>query len=156
MSTVFHEDFEKDNCKIGLSNDVDVYDIPGIMNIRLNKDLNTIIVTWFNYHIVQSDLKHAVIDVALNYAVAHNVKFWIADSTNAEGVFSKDCHKYIDNCIFSAFAENGIKYFITLTSEVSALTRLTVKTYSDYTARNGLKLMKFNNLDDALLWIEKQ
>jgi hypothetical protein len=69
---------------------------------------------------------------------------------------TKDIQTLIGEDIFPAFVKNGIKYFITINSKVSALTKMTVKKYSAKVEPNGLKLVELNSVEDAIIWLENQ
>ncbi len=62
-------------------------------------------------------------------------------------IFSKEIQDFIGTDVFPAFSQNGIKYFLTITSSVSALSRLTVKKYSAKTGPNNLQLGEFNSVE---------
>ena len=63
---------------------------------------------------------------------------------------SQEIQAFIGSDIFPEFTKNGIKYFITITSQVSALTKMTVKTYSAKTGPHGIQLVELNSVIDAV------
>ena len=67
---------------------------------------------------------------------------------------SKEIQDFIGNSVFPAFAKNNIKYFITITSKVSAITKMSVRSYSAKTGPNGLKLVELNSVADAITWLK--
>jgi len=90
----------------------------------------------------------------LNYAKTHKGIAWIVDSSEAKGSFPPEIQEFIGSDVFPAFAKNGIKYFITITSKESALTRMTISTYSAKTGPHGLQLLEVNSVDDAIEWLK--
>ncbi len=78
---------------------------------------------------------------------------WIVDSSQATGAFSQEIQDYIGSDIFPAFAANGIKYFITVNSQVSAITKMTVRNYSAKTGPHGLQLVELASAEDAIEWL---
>ncbi len=132
-----------------------IFSIPGKLEVTWNSELKAIIDTWQTYHISLPEFREAVLVKGLDHSKANGGIAWIVDSSLAEGVFTQEIHRFIDTDIFPAFARNGVKYFITITSTVSALTKLNVMGYSAKTGPNGLKLVELNSTADAIEWLRK-
>lgn len=135
---------------------MEINEIPGKLHVAWNEEAKAIIDTWTSYSITLEDFREAVLVKGLNHAKANGGVAWIVDSTKAEGVFSKEIQDFIGTDIFPAFSQNGIKYFLTITSQVDALSRMTVKKYSAKTGPNNLQLGEFNSVDDAIMWLKEQ
>lgn len=132
-----------------------VYDIPGKLSVEWESDVKAIVDTWTNYSVTLDQFKDAVLEKGVSYARGKGVKAWIVDSSQANGAFSQEIQSCIGSTVFPKFAEIGVKYFITITSSVSAVTKMTVKSYSAKTGPNGLKLVEVNSREDALAWLKE-
>ena len=132
-----------------------IHSIPGKLEVTWNEDVKAIVDTWVNYFVSLEEFKEAVLVKGLAHAKANGGIAWIVDSSKAELAFSPEIQNFIGTDIFPAFASNGIKYFITITSQVSALTRLNVHTYAAKTGPNGLQLVELNSVDDAVTWLRR-
>jgi len=132
-----------------------IYEIPQKLRVDWNSEVRAIIDTWTTYFVSLEEFKKAVLTDGLNHAKANNGQAWIVDSSSAKGVFSQEIQAFIGSDIFPAFAANGIKYFITINSKVSAMTRMNVNTYSAQTGPNGIQLVEVNSVDDAIMWLKE-
>ncbi len=131
-----------------------IQQIEGKMVTTWNEEVKAVIDTWTDYFISLDEFIEAVLIKGLNYAKANGGIAWIVDSSQAKGVFSQEIQKFIETDVFKAFADNGIKYFITVTSKVSSLTKLTVYRYSAKAGPAGVKLLEVNNVDEAIEWLK--
>ncbi len=132
-----------------------IHQIEGSLTVAWNDEVKAIIDTWQNYSISLDDFKDAVLVKGLNHAKANNGCAWIVDSSKAKGAFSDEIQNFIAADLFPAFAKNKIKYFITVTSKVSAITRMTVSTYAVQTGPAGIKLIDVDSVDDAIQWLKE-
>ena len=132
-----------------------IYEIPQKLTVTWNSEVRAIIDTWKTYFISLEEMKEAVLIKGLEHAKNNNAQAWIVDSSSAVGVFSPEIQDFIGSDIFPAFVANGIKYFITINSEVSAMTRMNVKTYASKTGPLGLKLVELNSAADAIMWLKE-
>lgn len=133
---------------------MNIHSIPGKLDVSWRADVKAIVDTWSTYFVSLDEFKTAVLDKGLSHAKANGAIAWVVDSSSAKGVFTQDIQDFIGSDIFPAFAKNGIKYFITITSEVSALTKMTVKSYAAKTGPHGLQLVELNSVDDAVEWLK--
>ncbi|MGE3727222.1 MAG: hypothetical protein AB7I41_16810 [Candidatus Sericytochromatia bacterium] len=133
-----------------------IFSIPGKLEVSWNPEVRAIIDTWTTYHISLADFRDAVLVKGLDHAKTNQGQAWIVDSSKAVGVFSPEIQEFIGTDIFPAFAKNGIKYFITINSEVSTLTKLTVNRYKSQVGPHGLQLVEVASVDDAILWLKEQ
>lgn len=131
-----------------------IHSLPGKLEVSWRSDVKAIVDTWHTYGITLDEFKEAVLVKGLNHSKANGGVAWIVDSSKAEGVFDTEIQNFIGSDVFPAFAKNGIKYFITINSQVSALTKMTVRTYQSKTGPNGLKLVEVNSVDDAVEWLK--
>ncbi len=131
-----------------------IFEIPNMFTVTWNPEVRAIIDTITSYGVTLAQFKEAVMVKGLNHARTNNGQAWIVDSSKATGSFSQEIQAFIASDVFPAFHKNGIKYFITINSQVSALTNLTVKTYKAQTGANGLQLVEVNSVDDAFSWLK--
>jgi len=127
-----------------------IHNIPGKLEVTWREDVKAIVDTWTSYFVTMEDFKEAVLIKGLNHAKENGGIAWIVDSSIAKGAFSQEIQDFIGTDLFPAFQKNGIKYFITINSNVSAITKMTVNEYSFKTALSGLKLIEINSIDEAI------
>jgi hypothetical protein len=130
-----------------------IHGIPGKLEVAWRGDVKAIVDTWSDYNVTLDEFKEAVLVKGLNYAKANGGIAYIVDSSKAEGVFSQEIQAFIGSDVFPAFNRSGIKYFITINSQLSALTQGTVKFYSAKAGPNGLKLVEVKSFNDAIKWL---
>lgn len=133
---------------------MDVYSIPGKLTVTWNSEAKAIVDTWASYSVSLDEFKTAVLEKGVNFAKSKGVKAWIVDSSQAKGVFKQEIQDFIGSTVFPKFAEIGVKFFITITSEVSAVTKMTVSSYSAKTGPNGLQLVEVGSAKEAIEWLK--
>lgn len=116
--------------------------------------VKAIVDSWSSYNISLEDFSHAVLKKGMSHFKANGGRAWIVDSHQATGSFSKEIQKFIETDVFPTFAKNGVKYFMTITSE-SALTRMTVSEYSAKVGPHGIKLLQGKSTEGAIEWLSK-
>lgn len=131
-----------------------VHSIPGKLEVEWNGEVKAIVDTWEDYGVSLDEFKDAVLGKGVDFARPRGVKAWIVDSSKAKGNFRAEIQEFIGSDVFPKFAEIGVKYFVTITSQVSALTKLTVQSYSAKTGPHGLQLVEVNNVGDAVEWLK--
>lgn len=132
-----------------------IYSVPGKLDVTWDNSVKAIIDTWTTYAITLEEFKEAVLVKGVNHAKANCGVAWIVDSSQAKGSFSQEIQMFIGSDIFPTFAKIGIKYFITINSQVSAVTKMTVRSYSAKTGPNGLQLVELNSVQDAIMWLKE-
>ena len=133
-----------------------IYEIPKKLTVTWDSETKAIIDTWSTYFISIEEFTTAVMEKGLTHAKQNGGRAWIVDSSKASGVFSQEVQDFISAKVFPASQQNGIKYFITINSTVSAMTRMNVKRYSAAAGPNGLLLIELNSTEDALAWLKEQ
>ncbi len=131
-----------------------LYSIPGKLETSWCQEASCVVDTWTSYSVSLDEFKKAVMENGLEYAKVNKGVAWIVDSSTAKGVFSQEIQEYIGSEVFAAFAENGIKYFITITSQVSAITKMTVSSYSSQVGPNGIRLVEADSVENAIEWLK--
>jgi hypothetical protein len=131
-----------------------VHTIPGKLDCQWRDDVKAMVDTWTTYSISKDEFREAVLVKGVNHARVHKGVAWIVDSSQAVGTFSQEIQDFIGSDVFPSFAKIGVKYFITITSKVSNLTKMTVSSYSAKTGPNGLKLVDVNSVEDAVAWLK--
>lgn len=132
-----------------------IYTIPEKLDGYWIPEVHAIHDAWKNYSVQLSEFKEAVLVKGINHAKANKAHAWIVDSSVAKGVFSQDIQTFIGTDVFPTLAKNGIKYFITVLPQASAVTKLTVRNFSEKAGPNGLKLVEVNTFEDAVNWLKK-
>lgn len=130
-----------------------VYNINGKLEVKWLPEVKAIIDKWQDYSVTLEEFQTAIMDKGLNYSKFSNGIAWIADSSEAKGVFSKDIQDFINSNVFPAFSKSGIKYFITIKPK-NSLTGLTVRKYSEKVGPNGIKLVETESLNEALNFLK--
>lgn len=110
---------------------------------------------WFNYCVTLDEFRGALMDKGVPFARANRAIAWIADATEAKGVFPPDVQDFISRDVFKTYASNGIKYFISIQPR-SQLTKLAVKRYESKVGPNGIQLITVNSIDEAFAFLEEQ
>ncbi len=131
-----------------------VYQIPGKLTVTWNDEVKAIIDTWDSYFVTLDQFREAIFDKGVTFAKGRGVQAWIVDSSQAKGAFSQEIQDFIGSDVFPKFAEIGVKYFITINSEVSAVTKMSISSYSAKTGPNGLKLVELHSASDAIKWLK--
>ncbi len=131
-----------------------VHSIPGKLEVNWCDEVKAIVDTWSNYVVTLEQFRDAVLGKSMDHAKAHGAQAWIVDSSQAKGAFPQEIQAFIGSDVFPAFAENGIKYFITITSE-SAITKMSISSYSAKAGPHGLQLVEVACMDDAVEWLKQ-
>ncbi len=132
-----------------------LYEISEKMSSEWNAEVKAVVDTWHDYTVSLDQYKGAVIDTGVAYSKVNGGIAWVVDSSKAKGVFSQEIQKFIETDVFRIFAENGIKYFIAINSELSALTRMTVKQYSTQAGPHGVQMIETKTVKDAIMWLKE-
>lgn len=133
---------------------MDVFEIPGKLKVTWNGEAKAIVDTWSSYSVTLDEFKDAVLEKGVGFAKTKGVKAWIVDSSQAKGAFKQEIQEFIGSTVFPKFAEIGVKFFITITSEVSAVTKMSVSSYSAKTGPNGLQLVEVGSANEAVEWLK--
>jgi len=131
-----------------------VHEVPGKLVTEYLDDSRAMLDTWTTYGVTLPEFRQAVLVDGVAAAKAHGAVAWIVDSSKATGAFNQDIQTFIGTDIFPAFAKAGIKFFITITSEVSAVTKMTVSSYSAKVGPHGLQLVETRSVADAKAWLK--
>ena len=131
-----------------------VYEIPGKLKGIWNSEAKAMIDEWEDYYITLDEFSDTVLKKGVPYAKANSGRAWIVDSSKAKGVFSQEIQEFIGSDVFPAFAENGIKYFITILPKENMITKMSVSSYSAKAGPNGLNLLEVNSVQDAIEWLK--
>ena len=132
--------------------DMDVHSIPGKLEVTWRDDVKAIVDTWTNYHVTLDEFRDAVLGKGLGFGRRWGVRAWIVDSTHATGAFPQEVQDFIGSDVFPTFKKEGVEYFVTVLPK-SALTKMTVKRFSEKTGPAGLKLVEVHSLEDAVSFL---
>ena len=130
-----------------------VYSVPEKLEVNWHDDVKAIVDTWTSYNVSLDEFSDAVLNKGLGFGRMRGVKAWIVDSSQASGAFSAEIQQFIGNDVFPAFAKHGVKHFVTINSEVSAVTKMTVRNDSAKTGPAGIKLVEVGSVDEAKEWL---
>ncbi len=131
-----------------------VASLPGKLECDWQDDVKAMVDTWTTYSISKDEFRDAVLVKGVGFARTRKAVAWIVDSIKAVGTFSQEIQDFIGTDVFPAFAGIGVKYFITINSKVSALTKMTVANYSAKAGPNGMKLLEVGSVADAIAWLK--
>ncbi|HXX15143.1 MAG TPA: hypothetical protein VEJ47_09605 [Candidatus Eremiobacteraceae bacterium] len=73
----------------------------------------------------------------------------------AKGAFSPTIHKLIETEVFKTFAAIGVKYFITIKSASSAVTNLSIRSYTANLGPHGIQMVEVPDLNKAIAWLKE-
>lgn len=132
-----------------------IHCIPNKLIVEWLPDVHAIIDRWSSYGVTLKEFSAAVLDHGLGYARAHRGIAFIVDSSQAQGAFSQEIQAFIDSDVFPAFAASGIKYFITVTGDTNAITKMSVRRYAARSGPHGLELVEVATAQEAVEWLRK-
>lgn len=118
-------------------------------------DVKAIHDKWLNYGVTLDEFKQGVMVSGYHHARAHHAVAWIADGSDAKGVFSQEIQDHIAQEVFKAFVGIGIRYFISVQPK-SALTKLGVKRYESQLGPHGIQLVEVATLEGAFAFLNGQ
>ncbi len=127
-----------------------IHSIPNKLDVFWLADVRAIHDKWLDYSVPLDSFREAVLEKGLVYAKKNKGIAWIVDSSSAVGMFSSKIQDFIETDILPAFASNGIKYFITVNTPQSALTEITVQTYSEKVGPAGIFLIEADTFEQAV------
>jgi hypothetical protein len=133
-----------------------IHSIPGKMETSWLENVKSILDTWTTYNVSLEEFRESVLIKGIDYSKKNGGIAWIVDSSEAVGVFSREIQAFIGTDIFPAFAVNGVKYFITITSKKSALTEMTVSAYSEKAGPSGLTLVEADSVTQAIEFLKQK
>ena len=133
-----------------------IHEIPGTLVVEWNDEVKAMFDTWSSYSIKLPQFREAILEKGVAYARAHRGRAWVMDATKARGAFSDDIQKLIETEVFKTFASIGIKYFITIKSAGSAVTNLSIKSYTAHLGPSGIQLVEVPDRNTAVAWLRQQ
>lgn len=133
-----------------------IHEIPDKMVTTWDRNAKAVIDKVDSFHMSLDEFKGAIMEEGLDYAKENGAIAWIIDSSEAEGNFKKEIQDFIEDEVFPAFADNGIKYFVTIKPDDPGLTSMTVENIASKAGPAGLQLVDAANVDAAKAWLQKQ
>ncbi len=119
------------------------------------EDVKAIHDKWLNYGVTLEEFQQGVVVSGYQHAKANRAIAWIADGSDAKGVFSQEIQDLIAQKVFKAFVGIGIRYFISVQPK-SALTKLGVKRYESQLGPHGIQLITVESLEGAFAFLNAQ
>ncbi len=132
-----------------------VHETPGTLLVECNDEVKAMIDTWSSYRISVAQFREAILSKGIAHAKVHQARAWIMDATKAKGAFSPDVQNLIETEVFKTFAANGIKYFITIKSAASALTNMSIKTFTAHLGPCGIQMVEVPDVNKAIAWLKE-
>jgi hypothetical protein len=108
---------------------------------------------WANYFVTLAEFRTNVFGKALDYSRAHQGRAWIVDGSKAKGVFNDEIQQFIATQGFKLFFAAGVRSFISIRSQVSSATNLSIARYEKLSGPAGVSLVTVNSVDDALAYL---
>jgi hypothetical protein len=125
------------------------------LEVEWRDDVRAIWDKWLNYGISLEEFREGIMVKGVANAKTYGAIAWIADGSDAKGVFSQEIQDYIASDVFKTFRSIGIKYFVSVQPK-SALTKLGVKRYESQLGPHGLELVAAETIDDAIAFLRVQ
>ncbi len=132
-----------------------VHEIPGVLVVEWNDEVKAVFDTWSSYTIKAPQFREAILQKGVAYARTHRGRAWVMDATQAKGAFSSEIQKLIETEVFKAFAGIGIKYFITVKSAGSAVTNMSIKSFTAHLGPSGIQMVEVPDRNSAMAWLKQ-
>jgi len=132
-----------------------IHEMPGTLRVEWNDSVKAMVDTWSSYMIKASQFREAILDKGVSYARSHGAKAWIMDATNAKGAFPQEVQTLIATEVFKTFAAIGIKYFITIKSSTSAITNLSINSFTAQIGPCGIQMVEVPDQSKAIEWLKQ-
>jgi len=133
-----------------------IHELPGTLRVEFDDAAKAMIDTWSSYTIKAPQFREAILHKGVSYARSHGAKAWIMDATKAKGAFPQEVQTLIATEVFKTFASIGIKYFITIKSATSAITNMSIHSYTTLLGPSGIKLVEVPDQAKAIEWLKAQ
>lgn len=131
-----------------------IHEIPGKLVCDWSEEGKAMIDTWENYTISVDQFREAILKKGLSHAKANKARGWIMDAAKAKGALPDEVQKLIETEVFKAFAAAGIKYFLTIKSQASTVTNMSIKSYSAHMGPQGLQMVEVPDQKTAIAWLK--
>jgi len=132
-----------------------VHEIPGVVLVEWNDAVKAMVDTWSSYAIKLPQFREAILEKGVAYARSHGGRAWVMDATKAKGAFPPDVQKLIETEVFKTFASIGVKYFLTIKSAGSAVTNLSIKSFTSHLGPCGIQMVEVPNQNTAVAWLRE-
>jgi len=132
-----------------------VHEMPGILRVEWNNEAKTMVDTWSSYAISVPQFREAILERGVDYAKAHRGRAWVMDATKAKGAFPPEVQKLIETEVFKTFASIGIKYFMTIKSAGSAITNMSIKSFTAHLGPCGIQMVEVPDQTTAITWLKE-
>jgi len=132
-----------------------IHEIPGTLVVEWNDEVKAVFDTWSSYTINVPQFREAILQKGVAHARSHRAWAWVMDATKAKGAFPEDVQKLIETEVFKTFAGIGIKYFITIKSAGSALTNMSIKSYTAHLGPCGIQMVEVPDRNSAVAWLKQ-
>jgi len=134
---------------------VQITQVPNKLIVEWCEDVKAVKDRWLSFFISLEEFSQAVMITGVEYARAHRAVAWIADASEAKGVFPQEIQDFISQQVFKAFTDIGIKYFISVQPK-SAVSKLGVKRYESELGPHGIQLVEVASVEGAFAFLREQ
>lgn len=131
-----------------------IYEIPGTLVAEWREDVKAMIDKWENYNLSLEQFREAV-DAEIAYAKERGVKAWIVDSSEAKGAISQNIQNALINENFEKLAKAGVKHFVTIPSDVSVVSKLSINSVVSKAGPHGIETVEVASVEDAVEWLKQ-
>ena len=77
------------------------------------------------------------------------------DATKAKGAFPPEVQTLIETEVFKTFASIGVKYFMTIKSAGSAITNMSIKSFTAHLGPCGIQMVEVPDQKTAIAWMKE-
>ena len=132
-----------------------IHEMPGTLLVEWDDELKAMFDTWSSYTIKAPQFREAILQKGVAYARSLRGWAWVMDASKAKGAFPDDVQKLIETEVFKTFAGIGIKYFITIKSAGSALTNMSIKSFTAHLGPCGIQMVEVPDRNSAIEWLRQ-
>jgi hypothetical protein len=132
-----------------------VHEIPGILRVEWSDEAKAMIDTWSSYAITVPQFREAILQKGVAHAKLQGGRAWVMDAAKAKGAFSPEIQTLIETEVFKTFASIGVKYFLTIKSAGSALTNMSIKSYTAHLGACGIQMVEVPDQKMAIAWLQE-
>jgi hypothetical protein len=129
----------------------DICNIPGKMNLYWIPEVHATCEVYTDYFVSLEEFKY-VLGVGQRFSKEHKAIAKIVDSSKAKGSFPQEIQDYLPEG-FSILIADGIKFFITITSQ-SVLTKMSINKFLVHAGHSGISTLEVASIDDAVEWLK--
>jgi hypothetical protein len=132
-----------------------LYEYPERVRVEWNEETKALVVRVFTYRGTVEVFREIVVDHLFDLTKEKGARAWIVDSSEATGAFHARSREILEREVFPAIAKLGVKYLITIPSEVSPIAVMTVESYAAGAAAIGMEAVEVRSIDEGIEWLKR-